>query len=286
MQPGAAAAARLSPAPGRAWAHSGAGRRALRAPAGAAGCAAGSEPGAGGGAWPAAARSQPLAFCAATLPDPFRAPRRPPPARSEPLLPRESLRLRFGAGLGGCWRCRLAAETQALRGAWAAAPLKEGGSVRAMPSGPGPVSAHGGGRAGTLGPRTWAARQRRARHGSRSAFHLPPTGLEKESGQTPICVPCWQNAVPAREPAGAQPLPPRLVPWGETGQVPLPWLGFAPGGCHPCPWWRSPPARVDGVPAHSWGACRWPGLVPSLLSSCGPTRSFRGTPGRPQGCVD
>lgn len=136
-------------------------------------------PGAGGGAW-RGCRPLPVIgllccnFARALLGA------APPPSRSEPL-PRESLRLRFGPGRGGCSRCRLAGETQGLRGSLAVASLKEGSSVRAMPNRPGPVSAQAGGRVprvreGTRAPRTLAARQRRARNGSPSSFHLSPTG--------------------------------------------------------------------------------------------------------------
>lgn len=99
---------------------------------------------------------------------------------------------------------------------------------------------------------------------------------------THICVPSWQRTVSAGEPAGSERLPRGLVPWAETGQVPLPWLGFAPAGWDPHPWLRSPPAdgvrAVAGVPAHSWGMCGWPSVVPSPPSSCGPARWCRGTP--------
>lgn len=120
--------------------HSWAGRRALRAPsldswlraAGSERRELGEEPG------PAAAALQSLAFCAATLPEPFREPRRPR-SRSEPL-PRESLRLRIGPPVETAHTAVRLGKTQSLRGSLAVASLKEGGSVPAKPYRPGPFT--------------------------------------------------------------------------------------------------------------------------------------------------
>lgn len=128
-------------------------------------------------------RSQLLAFCAATLPEPFGELRRP---RSRPApLPRESLRPRFGPGRGDSACCRLTWETQPLGDPVAVASPKEGGSARAMPNRPGLVSALrpcAGGRAGALGqgedsrPQDFGRQTKACEKGKRSSFHPSPTG--------------------------------------------------------------------------------------------------------------
>lgn len=118
-------------------------------------------------------RSQSLAFCAATLPDP-RGPRRP---RARPAqLPRESLRR--PAGPGGALRAPpLGSGNSAARGVLAVASPKEGDTARVIGERPGPVSAprpRAGGAPGvreeTAVPGTLAARQRRAGSGGRSSL--------------------------------------------------------------------------------------------------------------------
>lgn len=95
--------ARRHVGPSVAWArrgrpaHSWPGRRTRRAPCASSWLRAGrpGAPRAGGGAWPGRRRSpHSLAFCAATLPEPFREPRLPAP------LPRQSLRPRAERGGG------------------------------------------------------------------------------------------------------------------------------------------------------------------------------------------
>lgn len=222
----------------RRGAHSWAGRRAQLAAPRAPG--AGEEPG------PAAARSQPLAFCAATLPEPSREPRRPR-ARPAPPAPRESVRPGCGPGRADCACGCLARKSQPPRGSLAAASPKEGGAVRAVPDRRGPVSAgqrgasgrarggRGGGR-----PRTSAAAQRRAGSGSPSSVHLPPGLLGTEKWLTAHSCPLLAEERVC--------LSRRLVLWGETG-------GGLPGGRG-----ARPPAAEIRV--HGRGPCLWLGSHP------------------------
>jgi hypothetical protein len=121
-------------------AHSWPGRRARRAPWRAAGCALAGlgAPRAGGGAWPGR-RLPVIGLLCCNFPQPFGEPRCPRARPARPL-PRESLCPRADRTLETLRR-RRARKTWPHWGSLAVASPKEGGSVRAIPDRPGPVSA-------------------------------------------------------------------------------------------------------------------------------------------------